>query len=175
MKGWITKELDKALDYYQALGWCPKTGGYPGDMKALSAVIRKVDQNKIAILDGFMKNNDLREFLIIHSVFNIDARTDGEFIEKYMASRIHVSEDQVNRLFARQIPDEIEKKFAMFDIELIPFDVEIYRVEFGCRKDPETGKYPHDPIRLLDTTMDIKIQDSVMIAAFISQYEDLML
>ena len=175
MKERVLRELDDALVYYQSLGWCPSTGKYLDDMKALSTVMRKVDKNKVTMLDGFMKDDELRAFMIIHSVFNIDARTDGEFVEQYMASRLLIQEDQVERLFKRRLPDDLAKMLVPFEVELIPFEVECYRVEFGCGKDPETGRYQYDPIRLVDTTLDVEEKDTVPIEEFISQFEDVYL
>ena len=150
------------------------TGNYLNDMKAMTVALRKAEGNMSMILDGFMKYGELRAFLAIHSVFRADARTSGEFIETYMLGRVRVSDDQIRRLFGKKIPDEIAKLLSPFEVEPIPFDVESYRVEFGCRKDPVTEKYQRDPIRVVDTTLEYD-DKPIDTEKFLSQFEDIAL
>jgi len=175
IKSWAHRDLDNALKYYQSIGWCPTADGYLNELKALMVTFRKVNRHITEILDGFMKDKHLLVFLIIHSTFNSDARTDGDFIEVYMANKIQVSDNQVINAYTKKIPDDIAKKLSIFNPTIIPFEVLNYKVEFGCRKDLVTGKYPHDPIRVIDTTLDVDRKPNFNPEEFLSQYEDIAL
>lgn len=145
-------------------------------MKALLPALRKVEQNITTVLDGFMKDKELRAFLVVHSVFSIYARSDGEFVESYMASRIWIKDEDVERALSKKLPEDLQKQFAVFEPELIPFDILSYRVEFGCRNDPETGRYNHEPIRIIDTTLDdVGKDEAFKTEEFLEKFEDIVL
>ena len=179
IKKWARDDIDNALSYYQKIGWCPKTTTYINDLKSLIVVFRKVDKNIIKILDGFMKDKRLIAFLVVHAVFNVDALTNGDKIELYMANKIAVSNSQIEKMFSKEVPEDIKKLLMPFEVEPIRFDVQSYRVEFGSRgRDPDTGRYNHDSIRVIDTTLDQakgKVDNSVFQEEFIDQYEDIVL
>lgn len=175
IKKWALKELEQAFRYYQSIGWCIDTKNNLSNMISLTNAFKRMDAAKTTVLDEFMSDLNLRAFLIIHSVFKPDAYEDGEFIENYMANRLMVTDEQVARPFKKIIPEDILKKFAIFDLEAIPFEVHPYRIEYGCRTDPVTGKYNRNPITIIDLNFDAEQNDSFKPVEFISQFEDIAL
>lgn len=180
IKEWKLRELRNALEYFQSLGWCMNTGDETVDYRSLRPAMQKVKKQSsmIQIFDGFMKDKHLLAFLLVHSVFDIGANVEGEFIEQYMASRITISDEQLKRVFNRRMPEEVNealKKLAIFQPEIIPFEVHPYRVEFGCEKYYDSEKiYYHDPIRVIDLNLDIE-EKPFQMAKFLDQFEDIVL
>lgn len=172
---WALKDIDSALNYYKSINWCLNTGDRLSDLITLIGALKKNDETKTTVLDGFMKNLNLKAFLVIHSVFKLDAYENGEFIENYMANRLMVTDEQAARPFRKVIPEDILKKFAMFDPEIIPFEIHPYRIEYGCREDPVTGEYNKNPITVIDLDFDDEKRVVFNPGEFISQFEDIVL
>lgn len=179
IKEWKLKELNNALRYYQSVGWCKATGDDLVDYRSLRVAMIDVENNMEEVLDGFMKDKRLLAFLLVHSVFDITARS-GEFIEYYMAARIQITDRQLHHAFNKPIPSDVSEAIkkmtnAGLDPEIEPFEVYPYRVEFGCRKERDGEiEYHHDPIRVIDLIWDEQLQ-SISQKEFISQFEDLVL
>ncbi|HUT43369.1 MAG TPA: hypothetical protein VMW95_03450 [Desulfobacterales bacterium] len=172
---WQFKDLERALKYFQSIDWALKTENEIDDFKSLLIAFSNVKRNLTTVLDSFLKDQHLKAFLIIHSVFKPDAITHGEFIEYYMASRLRISEEQAQKPFLKKIPDDIKKQFELFDIEPIPFEIYPYRVEYGCRADHIAGTQSYNPINVIDLDWELDKENVFKPEEFISQYEDIIL
>jgi len=168
------KEFGTAFKYLCTVGWCSDTKSELNNFKILMPALSDISRNMVNVLDGFMRDRELLAFLVLHSVFRVDARTHGDFIEMYMASKLRITDEQAIRPFQKTIPDEIKKQFALFDIEPIPFELYPYRVEYGCRQNHETGEMSYNPINVIDIDWEIK-KDAFKPKEFLSQYDDIVL
>jgi len=169
-------EFNRAFNYFVKIGWCDNTKNELNNFKCLLVLLDQVSNNMVKILDGFMNNKELFVFLILHSVFRPDARRNGEFIEQYMINRLKITDEQLSKVFNRNLPPELQKQFAMFEPEIVPFELFPYRVEYGCRPNPLNGERSWDPIKVIDLDFDFQEkQEMIDIKKFLSQYESIVL
>jgi len=131
-------------------------------------------ENTVKMLNGFMKDRYLRNFLVIHSVFRLDALSDGDFVETYMINKLSVTDEQAQKPFQKQIPAYIKDKLFIFNPEPIPFEVHPFRVEYGFRPDSGSENRYYDPIRITDVGIDVaRRMDDII--KFLNTYDEIVL
>jgi hypothetical protein len=170
------QEFDRAFSYFCEVGWCKDLNSEINNFKILLSRLRNVSENMERVLGGFMKNEELREFLILHSVFKPDVQKNGEFVEKYMLNKLSVTDEEVSFFFRETVPGSILKKLKMFDPRPIFPEIYPYRVEFGCRYDPVTRSVSYNPINVIDLDWeDVGKEKVIVMVEFLSQYDDIIL
>lgn len=144
------------------------------DYKNLMRTLISIDKRKTVFFDiHFMGDKQLRAFLVLHSVFRVDAKINGDFIEYYMANRLLVSDQVVKNAFYKTPPDDVKKIIDLYDLERVPFEIYPVRIEYGKRNfDWKISRGNH--IMVTDFDWDVE-QKQFDVKKFISKYEDIVL
>jgi len=166
--------MKRALDYYRSINMCTDTNDEVEDFNSLITTLQWVEGNKVEVLDTFMRDEILRKFLIVHSVFDVNARKSRQFIEQYMIRRLEVSDEMLYKAFNKKvvIPMELE----IFDLEPVSILVSPYRIEYGCRKRLVSGESSGtNHITVTDLDWEDINNRAIDVSVFLSEFENIIL
>jgi hypothetical protein len=150
-------ELQTILNLFIELGWSKK---YDTDLKTYSHLLtdcKKVENNINQILYDVITIPEVKRFLLVHSAFDTDISTH-DWLQRYMLELLKPNSSDIEWFLSEpKVPEELLKKFAIFDPE--PYrEVNIgVIVTYKMWGDWRNGEQ-QDPIQVTDLDWK-KIQD----------------
>lgn len=150
---WRAKHLISICNFYIEIGWCKKYNNYLEQFEEFQLAVSKVDDNRERIIRSILdRSPGLREYLMIHSVFDIDDNNSGDWLVKLMINKLVPTDEEVARAHKLDcIPDEIMEKLSVFDPKPFGFEKNLdetiirYKMYGNWRKGEST-----DPITVID-------------------------
>ena len=163
---WKNRELRILCKYFVEKKFCRAYKDNLEQYLAFHNIVSSFWNDKENMLSqAVIKSPGLKNYLQLHSVFKIDVKRKGDWLNKAMLKILEVTDLDMQEIYKEKpIPQEILKKLAIFDPEPIGIEVDPIRIEYDFWG---LG----GPIKIIDTdweSMDIKTVD---VTSFLSQYE----
>ena len=153
--GWSFKEMESMRKFYTSVKWCDNHKDMLRQYEDFQQAVLMVNNNKERILRGIInskKSPELKQFLTIHSVFDIDDNKNSDWLVKLMLEELSPTDKDVEEAHKKdEIPDFIMEKLSIFNPQPFGFEknwdnVKIYYKMVGNWKD---GVYT-EPITVID-------------------------
>lgn len=161
---WYNQELLSLCEFYVEIKFCKKIKNQIEQFEEFALAVEKVYQHKEQMLDAVIQHSPgLRDYLIIHSVFDADAAQNGDWFIQKMLKILQPTEEDIKRINTKPfVPQELLDKLAIFDPEPIGLIVEPIRIEYGLYK-------RGGPIIIIDT--DWEKLSNTNIPKFLDQFK----
>ena len=122
----------------------------------LSVVIKHIMKNKISMLDDRLKNRQLHNYMVVHSVFDIDDWQNDDWLVMYMVDKLYPTDEQVAKILRKpRVPEEIAELLVDFNVESVGMTLDPITIQYGMWEKLENGKM-RDPIHIEDEIFDKK-------------------
>ena len=162
---WKNNEIKQTRRFFVEKKYCKEYNDLLSQYSSFHEVVSRFYNDRYNLLTSIItKSPGLKNYLQIHSVFDIDAK-DKDWLNKLMIKILDVTEDDIKIVFKEDsIPQEILQKIEIFDPEPIGLETDNIRIEydfwgFG------------GPIRIIDTDWESLNKDPVEIENFLAQYK----
>jgi len=139
------KDCERYVDFYvNELKWVKRFDDLCTQYLALSALIDHIYKNKENVLDSIIdKVEGMKDFLLIHSVFDLDDNDDSDWLVSYMVRKL-----DYDFIPAKQdVPKLVLDKLKLFNPREIDFLKEDVVITYGMWKKGPTGRLL-DPINI---------------------------
>lgn len=163
---WKNNEIKQICRFFVEKKYCKEYKDTLHQYSFFYEVVSRFDKDKYNLLTNIIiKSPGLKNYLQIHSVFDIGAKKEGDWLNKTMIRILDVTDSDIEIVHKKEIiPQEIIKKLEIFDPEPIGLETDNIRIEydfwgFG------------GPIRIVDTDWESLDKKEVQVETFLSQYE----
>ena len=114
---WTNREILSYCDLYIEAKWCNVYKKRDDQIREYQQAVHNVEGKKIAILDSIIDGTKyLKKYMIMHSVFDINADTKGDWFVKYLVNKLQPTQEQVDYVHKKnEIPANIMEMFNKFD------------------------------------------------------------
>lgn len=150
---WKLNDIVQMCLFYKELGWCKDYKSNIAQYEAFEFALRQVELKIKEILKNFLKRSWLKQFLIVHSVFPLNANRSGDWFVKFMCDNLVPTDDEVKNIYKKDvIPDDILDHLAIFDPRPMSQFEKLYefiRIEYKFWGDPRKGEST-SPINIID-------------------------
>ena len=149
-------DLHNTYNKFVQFGLCSSSKNDLEKMLKLRIASDNVRNNVEQIMGRFLENKALKDFLIIHSVFRIDAMYSGDMLESVMVKLLDVDNEYLSKFDKKSIASVglsrlvDSEKFDLCKFTVFPFNIR-YKM-FGNYKLGES----YQPIEVYDVDMDDK-------------------
>jgi len=150
---WTTSEIMSICQFYIDIGWCKKYEDNLRQYEEFQQSVLRVNNNKEKVLSGIIdRSPGLLQYLMIHSVFDIDDYIHGDWLVKFMIEKLSPTDkDVADAHNINNVPEWVMKELSIFDPKPIGFEglldnTEIYFKMFGDWRKGEST----DPITIVD-------------------------
>jgi len=151
---WTNREILNYCDLYIESKWCNVYKMRVDQIQEYQQAVHKVESRKIDILNSIIdKTKGLKKYMMIHSIFNIDAKSKGDWFVKYLVNKLQPAQWQVDIVHKKkEIPTDIMELFKKFnpkpisDYDEVLDNTKIYYKLYGNRFKGEQS----DPILVID-------------------------
>jgi hypothetical protein len=162
------KELEGYLHLFLDLGWCTKGDGYLDTYARLAVAFNSVEEKIEQIISDIVsRTENMKQFLIVHSVFSRFAYSQGDWLEKYMIQLLTLTDEDIEWFnTAPYVPKDIMEKLSILDPEPIRYLIDPIIVEYKMWGNSKNGE-SYDPINVIDLDWKdlhknfIKIEDRI--------------
>lgn len=165
------KEIEKIVDLYTGLKWCPKYNNELKQMESLLISLKIFEVEKDKIIKQLIElRGDVKEFLVLHSILPVNAKHSEDWLVRLMADCLYMSDDEIEDMFGdKQIPDEISNLMGN-EFEMIDFELESIRIEYGSNEKDSNNRIK-DPINIIDTGWEDISKGAFNASEFIGSFE----
>lgn len=150
---WSIKNLESICRFYIKIEWCKRHHDKLMQYESLQEAVTMINNNKEKILSGIInKSPGLRQFLIIHSVFNIYDNKSEDWLVRLMIDELYPTDKEIVMAHKKdEIPDFIMDKLSIFDPKPLGFEKNLdnVKIHYKMIDNWEDGKYT-DPITVID-------------------------
>ena len=163
---WKTSSIKDSCNFFIEIKFCKKYDDLFSQYNAFLSSINMVYNNKERMLfETISASPGLKQYLQIHSVFKIDANSNGDWFNHAMINILQMTDEEVENVFKKEfVPPEILEKLKIFNPEPIGFEVDNIRIEYDF-----WGR--GGPIRVIDIDWENISKLNTNIPEFLAQYE----
>lgn len=125
-KQWFIDAVNNVTNLYIKLRWISRVDNNLSQLVLLHNCIISVTEKMQDIIHNFLKDTDLRMFLLTHSVFIVGSNTSMDPLVSIMIEELQPTNEDINLFIHKQIDEEVGlalKKLSGFDPELVPYSV----------------------------------------------------
>jgi hypothetical protein len=139
------KELKGYLTFYiDVMGWAKRKDGLTNQYIHLLHAVQNVEDNKCKIIDSIIDNAPgLKDYMLIHSVFDINDNDCSDWFIIYMIDKLNYEPV----IIKQDIPNEIMEKLKIFDPQGIDYFVDDVMLSYGMWKRDKNQRLL-DPIHI---------------------------
>ncbi len=128
---WQAQYISSLCNFYIETGWCKN---YEDDLikyEEFLQAVTMVDDNRKYVLHRIInKSRGLREFLMIHSVFDIKSNAKGDWLVKFLIDELYPTDEDVKKAHEKElVPYWVLEKLSIFDPRLIGFEGKLDNIE----------------------------------------------
>ena len=131
--GWSFNEIESIRRFYTQVGWCKSHENKLRQYEDFQQAVLEVNNSKERILKGIInskKSPGLRQFLIIHSVFDIDDNKSKDWLVRLMINELQPTDEEIIEIHRKdKIPDFIMEKLSIFNPQPFGFEKHIDNVK----------------------------------------------
>ena len=131
--GWSFNEIESIRRFYTQVGWCKNHENKLRQYEDFQQAVLEVNNSKERILKGIInskKSPGLRQFLIIHSVFDIDDNKSKDWLVRLMINELQPTDEEIIEIHRKdKIPDFIIEKLSIFNPQPFGFEKHIDNVK----------------------------------------------
>lgn len=139
------KDCARYVDFYvKELKWVKSFDNLCTQYLALSALIDHIYKNKENVLDSIIdKTEGMRDYMLIHSVFDKDDNDDSDWLVSYMVRKL----DYDFTAAKQNVPKDVLDKLKCLNPREIDFFKDDVVITYGMWKKSPTGRLL-DPINI---------------------------
>jgi len=150
---WPGIQVKEMCELYIEIGWCKVYPNKVSQYEAFQFALTQVELKIKEILGNFIKMDWLRKYMIMHSVFPIDANKSSDWLVKFMSEQLVPTDKEVDEIHqSEDVPDwvmEKLKKFAPRAFTNFESSYDGVRIEYKMWGDTRKGE-SRDPINVID-------------------------
>jgi hypothetical protein len=166
------KDLCDIRDMYIRIKWCKFFDDQLTQFESLLLSVKIFEVKKEEILRNFFDGSPgLRQYLILHSHFDINSGESEDWLVKMMLKYLEPTDDEIkDALRVDSIPDDIMDKLSILQPEVLGICCDDIKIKYGMWM-RDHNKRPLDPICVIDKFWDSQREGPVNVKDFIGGFE----
>jgi len=170
--GWDFKGITPILSSYIRVGWCKRSDNEVEQYEWLMQAVNHMEVTKREFLRTLFDRVDgLRQFLIMHSVFDLTSGKSNDWLVKFMRDYTQLTDEEVcDYMYKQELPEDVVNLLDIFGPECADVPTDDVTIRYGMWMKSSEGR-PVDPIWVIDNIWDLVTEKQFDTVKFIEKFK----